>query len=31
MCHHALESLIMREHTLVEKDLIRELITSEVT
>jgi len=31
MCHHALESLIMRERTLVEKDLIQELIASEVT
>ena len=31
MCHHALESLIMRERTLAEKDLIQELIASEVT
>jgi type II secretory pathway predicted ATPase ExeA len=31
MCHHALESLIMRERTLVKKDLIQELIASEVT
>ena len=31
MYHHALESLIMRERTLVEKDLIQELIASEVT
>lgn len=31
LCHHALESLIMRERTLVEHDIIQDLITSEVT
>ncbi len=31
MCHHALESLIMHNRTAVAKDIIQELIASEVT
>jgi len=31
LCHHALESLIMRDRTVVEPDIIQDLITSEVT
>ena len=31
MCHHALESLIMQNRTLVEEDIIKEFITTEVT
>lgn len=31
MCHHALESLIMQNRTIVEKDLIEEFIATEVT
>ena len=30
MCHHALESLIMRDRTVVEKDLIEELIATDI-
>ena len=31
MCHHALESLIMQERTMVDEDVIRAYIDSEVT
>lgn len=31
MCHHALESLIMQNRTVVEEDIIKEFITTEVT
>lgn len=31
MCHHALESLIMQDRTLVKEDIIQELIAAEVT
>jgi general secretion pathway protein A len=31
MCHHALETLIMQDRRVVEKDIIQELISTEVT
>jgi type II secretory pathway predicted ATPase ExeA len=31
MCHHALESLIMQDRRMVEKDIIQALISTEVT
>jgi hypothetical protein len=30
MCHHALESLIMQNRSVVEKDVVQELIAAEV-